>query len=203
MFCWRKKITHDEDEGYPESWLQLSWALALPISSSAGLGAASSPVVPISCSKPLSYSLSPGFSIPADDLSPLLRKFMPLDLMSGSVRGLCYKQQNPIWLNTMFVRSYFAIQRISGRTWGPLESQFQPGNGGCDSKHQCWDPNLSVPHVLMMLTTRNQKSCSCCVWRDKHSSLSCVRTWNPYVPTSLCCFLPSQHLVQEHLTDGS
>lgn len=117
MLCWRKEITRDRDEGYPEARLQLSWALALPISSSAGLGAASSPVVPISCSKPLSYSSSPHFSVSADDLSPLLRKLMLLDLMSASVRSLCYKQRNPIsCLNAMFVRSYFAIQRISGRT---------------------------------------------------------------------------------------
>lgn len=51
---------------------------------------------------------------------PLLRKLMLLDMLGILVKVLCYKQQNPIcWLNAMFVKSYFVVQRISKRTSEP------------------------------------------------------------------------------------
>lgn len=127
---------------------------------------------------------------------------MLLDMLAASVRVLCYKQRNPIhWLNGMFVRSYFAVQRICRRTSEPLEAiRPQPCHGGCYGKHDYQNPNLSSHHALTMLTTESRKFCSYCACRDKHFSTSFAEIWSLRVPTSLCCSHPSQ---QKHLTRGS
>ena len=130
---------------------------------------------------------------------------MLLDMVAASVRVLCYKQRNPIhWLNGMFVSSYLAVQRISGGTWEPLQAvRPQPCHGGRCSTHRCRNPNLSWHRALMMATTESRKFCSYRAWRDKHFSTSFAEIWSLRVPTSLRCSLPSQHLMQKHLTGGS
>lgn len=71
----------------------------------------------IDYSKPLSHSSSPHLSISANDLAPLLKKVDAFKHVS--VSALYYKQNSIYWLNATFVKSYFVVQGISGRTREP------------------------------------------------------------------------------------
>lgn len=60
------------------------------------------------------------FQFQQTTLPPPLRKLMLLDMLDVLVKVLCYKLQNPIsCLNAKFVKNYFVVHRISGRTREP------------------------------------------------------------------------------------